>query len=75
MHFKNEKENSLTSMLSFIETVSKYVKTKPAMVGNDDVQVDTVFANPDAHVRGGEGVQIDTAYKKQSTVTRSKKNK
>ncbi|MGI8635604.1 MAG: DUF4836 family protein, partial [Segetibacter sp.] len=57
VHFKNEKENSLTSLLSFIETVSKNVKTNPAMVENND------------------DVQIDTAYKKQSTLARSKKNK
>jgi len=76
VHFKNEKENSLTSLLSFIETVSKNVKTNPAMVGNDDdVQIDTVFSDPHGHVRAGEDVQVDTAYKKQSGMARSKKNK
>jgi hypothetical protein len=41
LRFKNEKDNSLTSLLSFIETVSKYVKSQPKHVENDDVQVDS----------------------------------
>jgi hypothetical protein len=41
LRFKNEKENSLTSLLSFFETVSKFVKTTPGMVKSDDVQIDT----------------------------------
>jgi hypothetical protein len=42
LRFKNEKENSLTSLLSFIETVSKNVKKGPAMAGDaNDMQADT----------------------------------
>jgi hypothetical protein len=42
LHFKNEKQNSLTSFLSFVETISKNVKNPKGMVASDDVQEDTV---------------------------------
>jgi hypothetical protein len=43
LRFKNEKENSLTSLLGFIETASKYVKTNSRMMpgASDDLQIDS----------------------------------
>jgi hypothetical protein len=62
LRFKNEKENSLTSLLSFIETASKNIKRGPAMVDNDNVQIDTVFApGTGRRIEEGGDVQIDTA--------------
>lgn len=47
LRFKNEKENSLTSLLGFIETVSKNVKKGSfVMDENDDVQADTAETAP-----------------------------
>jgi len=43
LRFKNEKENSLTSLLSFMETVSKNVKKGPDVAGDiNGVQLDTI---------------------------------
>lgn len=43
LRFKNEKENSLTSLLGFIETASKYVKTNSRIMpgASDDLQIDS----------------------------------
>lgn len=43
VRFKNEKENSLTSLLSFVEVVSKNVKTSHSLADDmNDVQADTI---------------------------------
>lgn len=43
LRFKNEKENSLTSLLGFIETASKNVKTNSRIMpgASDDLQIDS----------------------------------
>lgn len=41
LRFKNEKENSLTSLLGFIETVSKNVKTRHSVDDMHDMHADT----------------------------------
>jgi hypothetical protein len=74
LRFKNEKENSLTSLLSFVETVSKNIKTTPGMVGNDNVQIDTVYAPGTGRRMGNSNVTIDTATEMApSNAKRSKK--
>jgi hypothetical protein len=54
LHFKNEKQNSLTSFLSFVETVSRNLKKDGQIKGAhypNDVQIDTVQA--DRRTKGG----------------------
>lgn len=74
LRFKNEKENSLTSLLSFFETASKYVKTTPGMVDNDDVQIDTVAPGTGREINGAD-VRIDTATELAPSDARAPKRK
>jgi hypothetical protein len=75
LRFKNEKENSLTSLLSFFETASKYVKTTPGMVDNGDVQIDTVFAPGTGRQSNGADVHKDTATELAPSDARAPKRK
>jgi hypothetical protein len=65
LRFKNEKENSLTSLLGFVETVSKNVKRGTSMVGDPmDLEIDSV---------GGaarDGVTIDTVIEQKPAKTK-----
>lgn len=72
LRFKNEKESSLTSLLSFIETVSKNVKTsRPMVIYKDDVQGENGSAMRDDE----KSIKVDTAYERGSAKVRTKKNK